>query len=60
MVSEWKSLVYENYNYFDFFVHSQLEMLQNSAGACWYNKTNEQMVEGTGPAQGIKCKAFEI
>lgn len=43
-----------------FFVHSQLEMLQNSAGARGYNKTVEQMVEGTRPAQGIKCKAFEI
>lgn len=41
-------------------VPGQLEMLQNSAGVCWYNKTNEQMVEGTRPAQGIKCKAFEI
>lgn len=41
-------------------VHRQLEMLQNSAGALGYNKTPEQMVQGTRPAQGIKRKAFEI
>lgn len=38
VVSEWKSLLYENYNYFDFCPQSAW-MLQNSAGACCYNKT---------------------
>lgn len=42
------------------FVHNQLEMLQNSAGARCYNKTMGTDGARYRPAQGIKCEAFEI